>query len=149
MLLESFEAAGFKDEIAAIGDPLFGGETSLYIEEIINKKSDHKIFAVFRGEKVSGFLILSAVLDEAEILEVAVSENLRRKGIASELMEEILDWCKKNGIGRILLEVRKSNFAAINCYKRFGFVKDGFRKNYYRNPSEDAVLMSKKLSGAS
>lgn len=148
MLPENFETAKFRDEIAAIGDPLFGGETSLYIEEIIKNKSAHKVFAAFRGEKVAGFAILSTVLDEAEILEVAVAGNLRREGIASGLMSEILEWCKKNGISQIFLEVRESNFPAINYYKKFGFSGNGFRKNYYRNPSENAVLMSKKLSVA-
>ena len=149
MLLGRAETAELKNGIAEIGDPLFHGETSLYIEEIINKKSSHKVFAAFRCEKVAGFLILSTVLDEAEILEVAVAGNFRRNGIASELMEEIFDWCGKNGISQIFLEVRESNTAATNYYEKFGFVKNGFRKNYYRDPSENAVLMSKKLSEAS
>lgn len=149
MLLENFETAGFMDEIAAIGDPLFDGETSLYIEDIINNKSSHKVFAAFRGGKVAGFAVLSTVLDEAEILEVAVAGNLRREGIASGLMTEILDWCKQNGISQIFLEVRESNCAARNYYKKFDFVENGFRKNYYKNPPENAVLMSKKLSDAS
>ena len=90
-------------------------------------------------------MILSAVLDEAEILEVAVSEDLRRNGIASELMDEVFVWCGKNGIAQIFLEVRESNFAARSYYKKYGFVEDGVRKNYYRDPIENAVLMSKKL----
>ena len=149
MLLKDFETADFRDEIAAIGDQLFGGETSLYIEDIINKKSSHKVFAVFKEERVAGFAVLSTVLDEAEILEVAVAGNLRRKGFASGLMTEILEWCKKNGISQIFLEVRESNSAARNYYKKFDFIENGFRKNYYKNPSENAVLMSKKLSDAS
>lgn len=145
MLLDRAETAGLKNGIAEIGDPLFHGETSLYIEEIINNKSTHKVFAAFRDEKIAGFLILSTVLDEAEILEVAVSENLRRNGIASELMTGIFEWCKENGIGQIFLEVRESNFPARAYYRKFGFAEDGVRKNYYRNPSENAVLMSRKF----
>lgn len=145
MLLAGTETAGLKAEIAEIGDPLFHGETSLYIEEIINNKSDHKVFAAFRDEKTAGFLILSTVLDEAEIIEVAVAENLRRSGIASELMSELFEWCKKNGIARILLEVRESNFPARSYYKKFGFAEDGRRRNYYRDPVEDAVLMSETI----
>ena len=145
MLLAGTETAGLKAEIAEIGDPLFHGETSLYIEEIINNKSDHKVFAAFLDEKTAGFLILSTVLDEAEILEVAVAENLRRAGIASELMSELFEWCKKNGIARILLEVRESNFPARSYYKKFGFAEDGRRRNYYRDPVEDAVLMSETI----
>lgn len=146
MLLENREIPDFKSGISAIGDPLFHGETSLFIEEIINKKSNHKVFIAERDGELAGFLILSSVLDEAEILEVAVAENFRRAGIASGLMSEIFGWCKKNGIGQIFLEVRESNFPARAYYEKFGFSEDGRRKNYYRDPVEDAVLMSGKIS---
>ena len=145
MLLDTCRLSEFRSEISAIGDPLFRGETSLFLEDIINNKSEHKVFAVRRKGKTAGFLILSAVLDEAEILEVAVSEDLRKNGIASELMDEVFVWCGKNGTAQIFLEVRESNFPAMAYYKKFGFVEDGVRKNYYRDPVENAVLMSKKL----
>ena len=145
MLLDPASISNSKGEISRIGDAAFHGNTSLYIEEIINNKTPHKVFAVTREEKTAGFLILSTVLDEAEIIEVAVSENLRRCGLGSELMNEVFDWCQKNGISQIFLEVRESNFPARAYYKKFGFVEDGVRKNYYRDPVENAVLMSKKL----
>ncbi len=146
MLLDSDLLSKCSAEISALGDSLFHGETSLFIGDIINKKSQHKVFAAFRDEKIAGFLILSTVLDEAEILEVAVPENLRRCGIGSELMSEIFGWCSKNGISKIFLEVRESNFPARAYYKKYGFVENGLRKNYYRDPVENAVLMSKELS---
>ena len=146
MLLDFSSLSKFRAEISALGDSVFNGETSLFIEDIINKKSQHKVFAAFRDEKIAGFLILSTVLDEAEILEVAVPENLRRCGIGSELMSEIFGWCSKNGISKIFLEVRESNFPARAYYKKYGFVENGLRKNYYRDPVENAVLMSKELS---
>ena len=146
MLLDFYSLSKFGVEISRIGDSAFHGETSLFIEDIINKEVLHKVFAVLRGENVAGFLILSTVLDEAEILEVAVSENFRRNGIASEIMEEVFEWCGKNGIVQIFLEVRESNFSARAYYKKYGFIENGVRKNYYRDPVENAVLMSKKLS---
>lgn len=145
MLLDFSSLSKFRAEISALGDSLFHGETSLFIEDIINKKSQHKVFAAFRDEKIAGFLILSTVLDEAEILEVAVSENLRRCGLGSELMSEIFGWCVKNEISKIFLEVRESNFPALTYYKKFGFVENGLRKNYYRDPVENAVLMSREF----
>ncbi len=145
MLLDFSSLSKFRTEISALGDFFFHGETSLFIEDIINKKNQHKVFAVFRDEKVAGFLILSTVLDESEILEVAVSENMRRCGLGSELMEEVFGWCAKNEISQIFLEVRESNFPALAYYKKYGFAENGLRKNYYRDPLENAVLMSKKL----
>ncbi len=145
MLLDFSSLSKFRTEISALGDLFFHGETSLFIEDIISKKNQHKVFAVFRDEKVAGFLILSTVLDESEILEVAVSENMRRCGLGSELMEEVFGWCAKNEISQIFLEVRESNFPALAYYKKYGFAENGLRKNYYRDPLENAVLMSKKL----
>lgn len=145
MLLDRLSLLKFSGEISALGDPLFHGNTSLFLEDVIKNKSLYEVFAVFRSGTVAGFLILSNVAGEAEILEVAVSENMRRRGIASELMEEISGWCMENGAERILLEVRMSNLPARAYYKKYGFAEDGVRKNYYRNPVEDAVLMSKKL----
>ena len=145
MLLDFFMLAEVAADISALGDPLFQGETSLFIKDIINNKSQHKVFTVLREGKTAGFLILSTVLDEAEILEVAVSEDLRRCGLGSEIMDEVYDWCGKNGVSQIFLEVRESNFPARAYYKKYGFVENGIRKNYYRNPAEDAVLMSKKF----
>jgi ribosomal-protein-alanine N-acetyltransferase len=146
MLLDSDLLSKCSAEISILGDSVFNGETSLFIEDIINKKAQYKVFAVLREEMIAGFLILSTVLDEAEILEVAVPENLRRSGIASELMDEVFGWCQKNGTGQIFLEVRESNFPARAYYKKYGFVENGLRKNYYRNPVENAVLMSKELA---
>ena len=148
MLLDRSSLLKCRDEISAVGDPLFHGNTSLFLEDIIKNKSRYEVFTVFRNGGIAGFLILSTVAGEAEILEVAVSENMRRCGIASELMDEISDWCIKNGIERILLEVRVSNFPARAYYKKYDFAEDGVRKNYYRNPVEDAVLMSKKLQNS-
>lgn len=146
MLLDFALLPKFGAEISRIGNPAFHGNTSLFIEDIINKKVQHKVFAAMRGENVAGFLILSTVLDEAEIIEVAVSENLRRCGLGSGLMDEVFDWCRKNEISKIFLEVRESNFPARMYYKKYGFVENGVRKNYYREPVENAVLMSKELS---
>lgn len=145
MLLDSSLLSKLRAGISRIGDPAFHGNTSLFIEDIINKKVQHEVFAVLRGEKVAGFLILSAVLDEAEILEVAVSEDLRRNGIGSELMDEVFVWCAENGISHIFLEVRESNSPARAYYKKYGFVENGVRKNYYSHPVENAVLMSREF----
>ncbi|MBO7127973.1 ribosomal protein S18-alanine N-acetyltransferase [bacterium] len=146
MLLDFSLLSELRFEISRIGDAAFHGNTSLFIEDIINKRVQHEVFAVLRKEKLAGFLILSAVLDEAEILEVAVSESQRRNGIGSELMDEVFVWCAENGISHIFLEVRESNFPARAYYKKYGFVENGLRKNYYRDPVENAVLMSKELS---
>lgn len=97
------------------------------------------------GETVVGFLTASVVLDEAEIGLVAVTEPARRNKTASALLEKLFSLCAERGVTVIHLEVRASNEGAVRLYERFGFIQDGLRRGYYRNPPEDALLYS--LSG--
>ncbi len=94
---------------------------------------------------VCGFLTASMVLDEVNIEDVAVREEYRQRGTAKGLLAELLRRTEKN-FARINLEVRESNFPAINLYKKFGFEPVGLRKDFYRDPRENAVLMTKYLS---
>jgi len=89
---------------------------------------------------VAGYLCLKMVLDEAEILDVAVSGSLRGRGIGRILMESALDFCRARGTALLCLEVRVGNDAAITLYHRLGFRETGRRKRYYEN-GEDAILM--------
>ena len=91
-----------------------------------------------------GYVIFYYVLDEGEIARVAVDPAYRRKGAAARLLHAVEDFCEEKGIDRLMLEVRKSNVPAISFYREYGFAEDGIRKNYYKNPVEDAVLMSRK-----
>lgn len=100
-------------------------------------------FAAFEGEEVTGYIGMSAVIDEGYIFNVAVTEEHRQKGIGSALINELLTYCKKNNFAFVTLEVRESNQKAISLYSHFGFIKAGERKNYYRDPAENAILMTK------
>jgi len=91
---------------------------------------------------VAGFLIGRSAADEFEILNMAVSRAHRRQGIASKLLESALEASRKAGIARVYLEVRASNEPAIALYKRHGFTECGRRARYYRDPVEDAILLS-------
>ncbi len=91
---------------------------------------------------VLGYLGFLAVLDEADITNVAVSPSHRRQGVAAALVTAAQDACRARGIRRLGLEVRESNEAAIRLYERFGFVRDGKRPRFYSAPVEDALLYS-------
>ncbi|NLA86564.1 MAG: ribosomal protein S18-alanine N-acetyltransferase, partial [Clostridiales bacterium] len=78
----------------------------------------------------------------AELYQIAVREDMRRRGVADSLMAAALAYCRENHIDSLYLEVRKSNEAAIRLYQKHGFKNAGRRKNYYSNPVEDAVVMS-------
>lgn len=93
--------------------------------------------------KAVGYAGMSVVVDEGYIFNVAVTQACRKKGIGSALVNELVVYGKKHGLAFITLEVRESNLAARSLYSGFGFIKAGERKDYYSNPTENAVLMTK------
>jgi len=97
---------------------------------------------------VAGYLCLKQVLDEAEILDVAVSGNLRGQGVGRILVEGALDACRGRGVSVVSLEVGVGNVEAIALYRRIGFREVGRRKKYYDN-GEDAILMDIPISDQS
>jgi len=102
-------------------------------------------YTFFRAEKEGntvGYIGMMAVLDEADITGVAVLPAFRRRGIARRLLERLLVECEESGLVCLHLEVREGNHAARALYESMGFLVDGKRKQYYRFPVEDAVLMT-------
>ena len=91
---------------------------------------------------VIGYIGMLFVLDEGYICNVAVSESFRKRGAGSALIQTLVTHCKKNDFAFLTLEVRESNAAARSLYEDFGFVNVGERKNYYTDPTENAVLMT-------
>jgi ribosomal-protein-alanine N-acetyltransferase len=92
-----------------------------------------------------GFLIGRVVVDEFEILNMAVSQAHRRSGIGSKVLDTALEFSRTAGSARAYLEVRASNGPALALYKRHGFGESGRRAQYYRDPVEDALLLSLRL----
>ena len=83
------------------------------------------------------FLVYRRLVDETEILNLAVSPEVRRRGVATALVRHLADM----HLGDVLLEVRASNTAARALYRSLGFVEQGLRKGYYRDPVDDALLL--------
>jgi len=96
-----------------------------------------------------GFVAARQIADEAEILNIAVHPNFRRKGVASALLLAALDNFRRSAVMRVFLELRESNLPARALYERHGFVPAGLRKSDYRDPTEHALCMQKKLTAQS
>ena len=94
---------------------------------------------------MAGYVIVYFAADESEIARIAVDEKFRRQGVAGALLDEMERVLAGKGIARLMLDVRKSNAAALRFYLSRGFKEDGVRKNFYTNPIEDAILMSRRL----
>lgn len=98
-------------------------------------------FVAERHGKLCGYAILRILAGEGEIQRIAVHPAFRRLGIGSKLMEAMEEFSRDRQAGDTTLEVRAGNQGAIRLYKSYGFVEQGRRKDYYRNPTEDAVIM--------
>ena len=115
------------------------------IERIIGSKNGCCISAI-SGDVVVGYGFSRTVVDECEILDLSVSPKFRRQGIGKAVLEKMLEGAKSAGAETAYLEVREGNKAALALYEEVGFSVTGRRKNYYRYPTEDALIMSLKLS---
>ena len=96
------------------------------------------------GEQVVGYVGSQTVIDESDMMNIAVHPDFRRRGIAEALVAELEAALRQRGSRALTLEVRDSNAPAIALYEKLGFAQVGLRKNYYRNPKEDARILRKE-----
>ena len=92
--------------------------------------------------KIVGMIVAWLLVDEAHIATIATHPDHRRQGIARNLLTYALRYMSKEGAVSSLLEVRESNTAAQEMYRKFGFEAVGRRKRYYKDTNEDAILMT-------
>lgn len=111
-----------------------------FLEETKNRLATY-LLAKENG-KILGYCGFWRVSGEAQVTNIAVLPEYRRKGIARILAEKMLDICKDDE--QIVLEVRKSNTAAISLYEQLGFREAGVRKHFYHNPDEDGITMLRR-----
>lgn len=111
------------------------------IEEELKNDCSH-IYVAVENERAVGYAMLYVVCGEADIIRVAVLPEYRRQGIAEKLL---LKSFEVNETDAVFLDVRESNAPAIRLYQSLGFADTGIRKNYYSNPTENAVLMKKEF----
>ena len=101
--------------------------------------------AVDAEQNVLGYVGSQSCFEDADILNVCVAPEARRRGIAEALMLELERRLLPKGVEKITLEVRASNEPAIALYSKIGYVKVGTRRNYYEKPREDALILQKSL----
>ena len=109
-----------------------------YLNTLI-KGDNSFIYIYLIDDKVSGYLMILDSIDVYEILAIATIEEYRNKGIAQKLLNKIK-------IKNIFLEVRESNQTAINFYKKNNFKEIRIRKNYYSEPTENAIIMKLEVN---
>ena len=131
--------------VSGMEKQMFGTCTNaeLYKRMCMDEKNIY--MAAADNGKVIAYCTITALYETADLCNIAVKEEYRRCHIAEKLLEKCVITCKARGVTRILLEARESNTPALNFYKKMGFMEIGKRKNYYKEPCEDAVIMEKML----
>ena len=105
--------------------------------------SPHACVLLALGEDggILGYAVVSTVLDEGNLDNIAVARSARRQGVADALLSALTGFSREK-LAVLMLEVRASNVPAIALYEKHGFAAVGRRKNYYDAPKEDAILMT-------
>ncbi len=94
------------------------------------------------GGEILAYVIGRIIAPEGEIYRIATREDKRGRGIAYRLLDYAVRQERENGLESLFLEVRRENKVARRLYSSYGFVEIGERKNYYKNPTDDAIIMA-------
>lgn len=130
-------------ERATFSDPWSEGG----LREMLESSHAFALLAEWDGA-LAGYIFARWVADSGEILNLAVAGRYRRKGLGLRLLDEALTRLADHGIAEVYLEVRASNRAARALYTARGFRVAGMRRAYYREPTEDALVLKLALGGA-
>jgi ribosomal-protein-alanine N-acetyltransferase len=128
--------------VAAIESEVF---TDAWSEQMLRRAlSRGDPFLVVEGREAGpvGYALAVSAGGEGEILNIAIGPGYRRSGLGRRLLAALMNELRMGGVARVFLEVRASNQAAIHLYQAAGFHTVGLRRNYYRDPDEDAVTMA-------
>lgn len=97
------------------------------------------------GDQVVGYVGSQTVLGETDMMNIAIHPDHRKRGIATDLICGLIKELTAQGSHSLMLEVRVSNLPAVSLYKKLSFKQVGIRKNYYRNPREDALILRREF----
>lgn len=116
-----------------------------YEAELSNALSYFYVAVDPSTDEIIGYVIFWIIENLIEIHQITVKEIYRRSGVGHTLMKTVLQKAREESVEQIYLEVRKSNQNAIAFYRKLGFTESGFRKTYYQNPVDDALVLNKLL----
>ena len=133
------------EQVAELEKACFSDPWSLQsITSELSNRLSLWLVAVENG-RVIGYIGSQSVLGEADMMNVAVAEAARGRGVGTSLITSLIERLRQANAHRLVLEVRVSNAAAISLYETLGFSVVGRRPNYYYHPKEDALIMAKEL----
>ena len=127
--------------IAELEEKIFSDAWSYRdVQDLICTEGGMCFTAIDNGEVVA-YVIGRLIAPEGEIYRVAVAPHKRQRGIGYRLLDYAVKTSKGQGLERLFLEVRSKNVPALRLYTAYGFKEIGVRKNYYKDPQDDAIVM--------
>ncbi len=114
-----------------------------FVNDVTNENACYVL--LIENDALIGYGAFWQAADSADITNVAVHPDYRKRGLGKQILEKLLCDAAARGVRQMYLEVRKSNMAAQALYTTCGFVSVGERKNYYTDNGEDAVIMEKQM----
>ena len=134
------------DEIAELEKRCFSDPWSRrMLAEHLENECAATIVAQGEDGTILGYAGLLTILDEGYITNIAVRLEYRRQGVASQLLDVFIRFGQAN-LAFLTLEVRPSNTPAVALYEKNGFKEVGRRPNYYDDPKEDALLLTREFT---
>ena len=115
---------------------------NMFLEELENSLA--KYVVIRSSGKIAGYGGMWFILDEAHITNIAIDPNYQKQGFGSHILSYMIKEAEEHHIYKMTLEVRKSNNAALQLYKKFNFEEYGIRPRYYEDNQEDAIIMWRK-----
>lgn len=138
-LISEFELNEFHDEAYS-----FDTLTEMMKDNYLLKNNDN-IFEISNEEDLIGYIIFRVSEDFTDIYKIFIRDNDKRKGYATELLNKVIEIAKRYNSKKIMIEVRSKNTNAINFYLKNGFEQISIRKDYYKNPVDDALIFERSL----
>lgn len=128
------------DRIFEHGSPW---SVSQFLSQLMQENTE--IIYQCKDDEMIGYILCQRVLDEAELLLIGVLPNYKHQGIATNLLKDMCQRLQQRNVTHLFLEVRLNNKEAIAFYDKHHFKELGIRKNYYKNPSDDAKMMQLEI----
>ena len=120
---------------------------NVFKQELENSNS--KYIVAMNNDEIVGFAGIWIAIDVAHVTNIVVKKDMRKSGIGSILLKELIKLSKDLNMNEITLEVNESNNAAISLYKKFSFEQVGLRKNYYKDGSNALIMTNKTVLNGS
>ena len=140
------------DLISEFENKYFNGESyskdaiiDILKDNYILKNNLNIFVATNQNDELIGYIIFTITDEYTDILKIFVRDNDRRNGYARQMLNKIVDLAKRYNSKRIMIEVRSRNINAIEFYKNNDFIEISIRKNYYNNPSDDALVFERNI----